>query len=588
MRILKLFCPRIPLHSYLFLVLAIVIVSPLVCTKKSDGVDLPTLDFGGRPTDIRPDLLENNPRTAPPRVKLPQRPPAVQTPESRPDRSVYIRQIAVTGSTAFSPEEISEITSGYENRRLTMVDIESLRRELTLLYVNQGYINSGAVLPDQEVTNGLLSLQIVEGKIAKIEITGNKWFKNEYLSDRLALDAGTPVNIIPLQNRLQLLQQDNRIRLLHAELLPGDNPGQAELQVDVEENSPISTWVALNNYQSPSVGAERGLFNLTDQNLTGIGDIFSFTYGYSSGISPILDIWYAVPVSVQDTTLIMRYWKNDSGVVDDEFGPLDIESTSESYELSLRHPLYRSLSQEFALALTVAYEKDKTSLMGEPFSFAPGVDNGTSKVVPVRFSQDWTYRTQQQVFAARSRFSYGTKAMDATRNNHGDIPDGQFFSWLGQIQWARKVNSMNLELLARTDLQYASKSLLPVEQIAIGGRYSVRGYRENLLVRDEAVIASVEARVALLQDERWADYWQLIPFFDYGRGTNVDTPTFSPKEIYSAGLGMRWGVTPDQRFTDTKIEAEIYWGYPLKNVETGDDDIQDDGICFQLALTMSF
>ena len=137
MRILKLFCPRIPLHSYLFLVLAIVIVSPLVCTKKSDGVDLPTLDFGGRPTDIRPDLLENNPRTAPPRVKLPQRPPAVQTPESRPDRSVYIRQIAVTGSTAFSPEEISEITSGYENRRLTMVDIESLRRELTLLYVNR-------------------------------------------------------------------------------------------------------------------------------------------------------------------------------------------------------------------------------------------------------------------------------------------------------------------------------------------------------------------------------------------------------------------------------------------------------------------
>ena len=70
------------------------------------------------------------------------------------------------------------------------------------------------------------------------------------------------------------------------------------------------------------MGAERGLFNFTDQNLTGIGDIFSFTYGYSSGINPILDIWYAIPVSVHDTTLIMRYWKNDSGVVDDEFGPL--------------------------------------------------------------------------------------------------------------------------------------------------------------------------------------------------------------------------------------------------------------------------
>ena len=117
-----------------------------------------------------------------------------------------------------------------------MVDMESLRRELTLLYVNRGYINSGAVIPDQEVTDGLLSLQIIEGRIAKIQITGNKWFKNEYLSDRIALDAGTPVNIIPLQNRLQFLQQDNRIRLIHAELRPGDRLGEGELQVDVEEN----------------------------------------------------------------------------------------------------------------------------------------------------------------------------------------------------------------------------------------------------------------------------------------------------------------------------------------------------------------
>jgi hemolysin activation/secretion protein len=163
-------------------------------------------------------------------------------------------------------------------------------------------------------------------------------------------------------------------------------------------------------------------------------------------------------------------------------------------------------------------------------------------VVPLRFLQEWTYRTQRQVIALRSRLSVGLDTWDATINTDKSIPDGKFVSWLGQFQWVRLIDLLDSQLLFRTDLQLSDQSLLPIEQIGVGGRYSVRGYRENSLVSDQAFITSLEARIPIVQNKRWADYLQVCPFFDYGRATNKDLPDPSPKDISSVGLGFRWAA----------------------------------------------
>jgi hemolysin activation/secretion protein len=550
--------------------------------------DLPTLDFTGRPGEKRPELLDQLPTGAPPAVTLPALPAPAKESAGSLIGTVFVRRIVVTGSTVFAPQEIARLTAPYENRNLTMEDLGSLRRELTLLYVNKGYINSGAVIPDQTVVDGVVTLRIIEGKLTYITVEGNKWFQESFLRNRIALGAGAPVNILPLQDRLQLLQQDQRIQRIHAELRPGARPGESELMVRVEEKPPFSLWVAFDNYEAPTVGAEREMVTLAHQNLTGHGDILSLTYGRSNGLNPLIDAWYAVPINTYDTTLLLRYRKNDTKVVDAVFGPLDIVSKSDSVELTLRQPVYRTLSQEFALSLSTEYEDNKTSLSGEPFSFFPGVDNGKSKVIPLRLAQEWTYRTQKQVIAARSRFSLGLDAFGATQHDSSDLPDGQFFAWLGQVQWARVLDFLDIQLLARADIQLSNDSLLPVEQVGIGGRYSVRGYRENLLVRDQAFIASLESRVPLVQNKRWADYLQLCLFGDYGRGTNVKLPTSGPTDISSVGLGLRWAAPPTKSSFKLKPEAEFYWGYALRHLDFQDKNLQDRGIHFQIAITGSF
>ena len=520
-------------------------------------------------------------------------PPPIQIPTPKPPEEkviplhiprVFVREVKVTGNTIFSDETLKEVTAPYENREFTDTDLESLRLALTIFYINKGYISSGAVIPDQSVTGGVLTVHIIEGKLANIEVEGNKYFRSGYIQNRILLSAGPPLNINALQERLQILQQDDRIQTLHAELKPDVKRGESVLKVQVQEENPFKILLETDNYQSPSVGAERGQITLVHQNLTGHGDILSFTYGQSSGIFPEIDTSYILPFTAYDTLLILRYRKNDFNVIEEPFQDLDIDSKSDIASITLRQPFYRTVNQEFALAFMGEYLRNITFLDDEPFSFSPGMQDGKEVVTALRFSQEYTYRDPIQVVAVRSRLSLGIHALGATSNPEEDVPDGRFFAWLFQAQWARRFNFLNLQTIARMDLQLANKSLLPLEQISVGGRYSVRGYRENTFVRDNGFIASLESRIPIIRNRPLADFLEFCQFADFGTAWNQDLSTPSPRSIGSVGLGLRWGATIKYPVL-LRPQFEIYWGIPLKHVDTpGNWNLQDSGIHFRFLI----
>ena len=124
-----------------------------------------------------------------------------------------------------------------------------------------------------------------------------------------------------------------------------------------------------------------------------------------------------------------------------------------------------------------------------------------------------------------------------------------------------------------------------MEQIAVGGRFTVRGYRENQVVRDNAVLASLETRIPVIRNKPWADAVQLAPFIDYGNAWNTKTkfvPTAS-QNLASVGLGLRWTLTLTSPVL-LRPEFEIYWGIPLNNVKTEGGNLQDAGVHLQFAI----
>ena len=543
----------------------------------------PTGRSGEPPAPLKKEFKPPTPVPLPTLPVIPV-PPEGEVKKPLGQVQVFASYIHVTGNTAFSDADLATATAPYTNRTLTTEDLERLRLELTLLYVNKGYITSGAIIPDQDVTNGVINIQIIEGRLSKIDVEGHNWFRAGYLRDRVGRGAQTPLRMEPLQERLQLLQQDPRIERINAELRPGDKQGDSILHVKVKEASPWKAWLDFNNYQTPVVGAERGLATIAHQNITGNGDAFSFTYGRSRGVNPAIDTSYSLPLNRYDTTFIASYRRNDFLVVAAPFRSLDLNAESEIIGFTLRQPLYRTLTDEFAVAVTGEHLSNKVTsvfdLPGVPSLFIPGSSNtGVSTVSALRFIQEYVHRTSTSVIAARSRFSVGLDVLSAT-NNPDTLPDGQFFSWLGQVQAVRRFDDWwGMQLLGQMSLQLANDRLFPLEQIPVGGRFSVRGYRENTLIRDNAFLASIESRFPLISYVTGEPLLQFAQFVDLGRAWTAKGVTPDPQTLASVGLGLRWSILPRDR-----ARFELYWGLPLNHVPHPPGNLQDHGIHLQLVV----
>lgn len=493
---------------------------------------------------------------------------------------VFVRQIKLVGNTIFSDTDLKFLLKNYEKRYILFAELQELRHKLTRYYVNKGYLNSGAIIPDQKITDGVVEFRIIEGRLTTINITGNTWLNSDYIRRRILLGADPPFNINHLKQQFSLLHQNRLIQRINGEFGPGIHLGVGLLKVTVEEASPYELGMKYGNSESPSVGSQQLELYGAHHNLSGWGDTLGFSYGLSEG-SDDYAVYYNLPFTAQDTTISLYYDRNDANIIEAPFDSIDIESNSETWGLSIRHLFYKTVNQELALSLAVEKRHSKTFLLGEPFSFSTGAEDGECDITALRFSQEWSLRMPTQVFAARSVFSLGINAMGAT--SHDSDPDGQFFAWLGQFQWAKRLKvPEKSRVIFRTNIQLSTESLLPLEKFSLGGSNSVRGYRENELVRDNGVFASLELRIPMFRmplsficktrEDGWV---QLAPFVDWGWSGNTDTTTPDPETISSAGLGIRWD--PGSAF-----HGEIYWAKALREIDYPEYDLQNDGIHFLL------
>ena len=536
----------------------------------------------GLPDRERPELP---PFEAPP-PDLPAPPEALPPVPERPATglAVVVREVRLVGNTVFSDADLDPLVRRYEGRAVTTEQLLRLRDELTAHYIERGYINSGAVIPDQDVVDGVITVEIVEGRLDEIEVTGLEWLRPGLVADRIRLGAGPPLHVIALQERLQLLLTDPAVAGLDARLGPGERRGGSRLEVEAREARRFTAALTLSNERSASVGEPYGELELGVRSLLGRSDPLVARLGLSEGLR-LGQLGYVLPLGPGGPRLRLFGEVSDSEVVEEPFDELDIESETYTFEAGLRWTLVERLDREVTAGADLVRRRSETSLLGRPFSFSPGVRDGKSDVTAFRLPLEWLDRGGDQVLAFRSTFNVGVDLLGATSNPDADVPDSRFVSWLGQAQLARRFGfgGGDHQLLARADVQLTSDPLLPLEQLAIGGIDTVRGYRENVLVRDAGWIVSLEYRwplftlpvPALSRDPRDGVVF-LAPFFDAGGGSNRRRETPDPEVIYSVGAGLLWSPAPN-------LGAEIYVGVPLEDVpDVEDEALQDLGIHFRI------
>jgi len=487
---------------------------------------------------------------------------------------VQVRKIRITGNTVIPDAELEKIAAPFENRELGNIELEELRQRLTKLYISRGYINSGAVLPDQKVSEGVIEIRIVEGRLTRTEIEGTEHFDKAYFSDRIALHAGPPLNLPELEQELQILLRDPLVKSMSAQLVPGERPGEAVLKAKVEEAPRYNLGLVLDNKLSPSLGDAKGTLLGSINNLIGRGDVLEGEFGYAEGIPHDVKVRYRTPITVRDTAIGVHYENTNATVVESPFDVLDIKSRLETIGAQVSHPVFRTPNQQLVLAGVVERRETKTTLLGVPFSFSPGVNDGKATVSALRLVGDYVDRGRTQVIAARSTVSIGLDAFGSTINANG--PDSRFTAWLGQFQWVKLLGERGDQLRFRADFQYTNDALLPVEQYAVGGLDSVRGYRAFQLLRDQGYTASVEYRIPVFSNPIGARNLQFAAYIDTGAAWFNERQNPGPSELTGVGVGLIWNPSPE-------FSAELYYAKGLNDVpDPPSHSLQDDSVYFRL------
>ncbi len=538
------------------------------------------------PQDVQPPPL---PSPSPsPELPLPPPEDLLQTPSPTPPppellprnvtETITVKKFEVVGSTVFSPEDFAKVTERFTNRPISLAELFQVRSVVTQLYVEQGYITSGAYIPPQTLQAGIVKIQVVEGGLEDIKITGTRRLNPNYVRSRIAIATSRPLNRNRLLEALQLLQLNPLIQNLSAELSTGSRPGASLLEIQVREAQSFSAQVLLDNGRVPSVGSFRRRLQLNEANLLGQGDSLNLAYTNTDG-SNALDTSYTLPLNPRNGTLSLNYGTSWSHVIEEPFDELDINGNSRYYELTLRQPVFQTPTREFTLGLTASRRESNISSLLEDFGISPaelspGADEeGRTRISALRFFQEWTQRNTREVIAARSQFSLGIGALDATINTNP--PDSRFFAWQGQAQWVRLLAADTL-LLVRGDLQLASRGLVPLEQFGLGGLESVRGYRQDLLLTDNGAFASVEVRIPILRVSQLNGVLQLTPFVDVGTAWNSGRSGPESGTLASAGLGLRLQL--GDSFT-----ARLDWGIPLISLDSNERTWrQEDGLHFSV------
>lgn len=502
------------------------------CVLAADNIGEPA--FQQRPSEQKLEL-EGSETKPPPQIELPAvRRPIPDSLSTKELLHFTPRDFRFKGNTVFSDEQLRGLVKQFIHTPINSIDIEEIRLIITNHYIKNGYITSGAIIPDQDLQDGLLLVEIKEGTLSDIRIRNHGRLKPKYITRRITFE-DKALHLSTLQDKLFKLQRDPNIKHINARLLPGDIRGRSILELDVREDKPYSLDFELNNHRSVTIGERQGIVSFRHSNLTGWGDAFYADFRKTAA-TLATQIEYDVPQGIEGNQVYIQAAQNNSNLseVDPEF---DVFS-NDYYSLGFgfRQLIQESKNQRYNVDYRLDHKNSEDSLPLTPCDINMGVTE--VNLTSFRLAQSLTYNPRNLYFSLRHTLSVGVNALNSITCSAPNSADHHYASWLWQFIWAKRFSPYHLQAVIKGDWQITQDNLLSFEKYSLGGANSIRGYTENFIIRDQGHSLSAELRVPLKTRLRWVDSMQLLGYVDGGQAWDSDSEG-TKETLASVGIGYR-------------------------------------------------
>jgi hemolysin activation/secretion protein len=431
-------------------------------------------------------------KSAPPPLPKVQKPIEQKKPVDG-EQTVQIKNFLFSGNKLLTEQELQSVVAKWKNKTLNFDELQNVIADIQEYYSSKNRIGK-ALLPEQEIKDGIVSIRIVEGVLGVVVVeqksqkprmaaeTVKKYFKGE--KDSVYIDTKDLQRKIFILNDLAGVNATGTYE-------QGKKEGESNFKVTVEDTPFFKGELAAANFGSKSTGSNQAIANVSFNNISGIGDLFSVNGIKSSG-SDYVQGSYAVPILYDGLKLALNASKLDYQTLSSFSSTNQSKGDAKTYAANFTYPVYRT--DRVSVNAKVGYEtKDylNTNVLTAATISDYKIDNMIAGL------NGFLYNNDQSSISYNANVTFGrlkiNDAAQETSDNTSAKTKGSFEKLAFNISRNQTLPDLkNTNWLISVDGQTANKNLNSSEQISLGGPYAVRAYPTGQGSGSQGVILKTE------------------------------------------------------------------------------------------------
>ncbi len=432
-----------------------------------------------------------------------------------------VRQIRFTESAILAPGELDALAAPYLGRELRLADLRALAAEVNGLYRRRGVVTAQASIPPQDVSSGVVTIRLVEGRLGQVLVHGNDTTDADYVADRVGLKPSDLMDLGRLEAALVRFNRTNDAQA-RAELKPGKRFATTDIEVAMAEPPRHDLRVTADNLGAAATGRNRVGLAYTNRSLLGYRDELGLADTRATG-QDSRSATYAFPVNTWGGRLSLGYYADKTAVRNGPLESLRITGKSTSQALSLRQPTWVDADAQVDVVLGTKSRKNRNWIDKVFLSKVDTTDRSVGVEAQLFGSQSsWFGSYTRSVGHADTTRREGYRVDRGSLRHFRDLGGG--FSLRGILTWQSTPQA----------------NLTSGEQFFIGGEGSVRGYPVGQFSGDKGQVLSLELHHPLFGT---SGGWNATGFLfaDSGRVKPYRPPNSTLPESEHLG-SVGWGL----------------------------------------------
>jgi hemolysin activation/secretion protein len=488
----------------------------------------------------------------------------------KPNGWSRVTGVKAEGTGLISSPKLASSLTKFLNKPATFGTLQDICVEIVRFYRDNNRPVVDAQLPEQNVTNGVVQILVIEGRVGRILAEDQRWFSERRLIGGIRSRAGDNIEASRLLDDLNWL---NRNPFRRSELLfrKGETTGETDIILKTTDRFPFRPYIAYDNWGTDLTGNHRLQAGFSWGNAFGLDQILSYQYSVAPDPKSFMAhaASWSIPLPWRN---VLEFYGSYAQSQPEE---ADVDFDAKSLQLGALYtiPLPSLQGMKHDLSVGLEFKQSNNNLLfGGTNIFASDSEIFQFRLSYLARQFDTSGTTTAQASMYYSPGGVTPDNTDSAFEQERAFAEATYFYGRLTLQRTQKL-PWKLSLVATAAGQLSTDNLLASEQFSLGGATTVRGYEESIANGDRGWLGSIEiySPPIYVLKRVWSDApedeLKFLVFLDAGSVVSVHRLPGEPahRSLAGVGAGLRYRI-------NTRLSVRFDYGWSLRDIPDFDID----------------